>query len=84
MQGVQLTHIIAHLSSTESEKAKDFWKIHYSNLPGMAVMCSGKLWGISYCIAFTLKMHFKNVVEPLESREKIKTAKRIIQILWLQ
>lgn len=43
----------------------------------MAVMCSGKLWGISYCVAFTLKMHFKIFVDAWENRKKIKTAKHI-------
>lgn len=61
----------------ESGKAKDFQKIQSRNLPGMAVVCSGKFWGISYCIAFTLKMHFDKLVEAWEIRERIKTAKRI-------
>lgn len=65
------------LSSTEWGKAKDFQKIQSGSLPGMAVMCPGKLWGISYCIAFTLKMHFDKLAETWGNREKVKTAERI-------
>lgn len=48
-------------SSTASEKVKHFTKMHDSNLPSVAVVCSGKLRGISYCITFTLEMYFKKL-----------------------
>lgn len=55
-------------SSTASEKVKHFTKIHDSNLPSVTVMCSGKLWGVSYCVTFTLEMHFKKLCWSIQAQ----------------
>lgn len=59
-------------SSTASEKVKHFTKIHDSNLPSVAVMCSGKLWGISYCVTFTLEMHLKKLCWSIQAQRADK------------